>query len=180
MGKQLYLLNKQFYKNIQKITISLSFCMLIVKTNSAQQLIMSSMGQLEHTTSISAAINFKSNTNCIDVQSGIMVLNSYKSFGEFVVNCEVKQQFNALGIKLFPNPVKSMSKIKFINTPPQTEIFNISIWNADGTFIKSLSSSGYTIFQGMLIDLSNIAPGGYVLKIESPQYLEALKFIKAD
>ena len=80
MGKQLYLLNKQFYKNIQKITISLSFCMLIVKTNSAQQLIMSSMGQLEHTTSISAAINFKSNTNCIDVQSGIMVLNSYKSF----------------------------------------------------------------------------------------------------
>ena len=73
-----------------------------------------------------------------------------------------------------------MSKIKFINTPPQTEIFNISIWNADGTFIKSLSSSGYTIFQGMLIDLSNIAPGGYVLKIESPQYLEALKFIKAD
>ena len=48
--------------------------LLTVQTNYAQQLTMSSMGILENTSSLSAAINFKSNAKCIDVQSGIAVV----------------------------------------------------------------------------------------------------------
>ena len=154
--------------------------LLTVQTNYAQQLTMSSMGILENTSSLSAAINFKSNAKCIDVQSGIAVLNGFKGYGEFVVNCSVKQQFNILGVKLFPNPVITRSKIKFTNTPSLTENFNVTIWNTEGELVKSMKESGYNIFQGLLIDFSTLSPGGYILKIESPEYIEALKFIKTN
>jgi hypothetical protein len=154
--------------------------LIIVHTSYAQQLTMSSMGSMGNTSGLSAAINFKSNVNCIDVQSGIAVLNGTKGFGEFAVNCEVKQQFNMLGLKLYPNPVSTSSKLKFTNTPPLTENFNITIWSAEGELVKTLKASGYTIFQGIILDLSSITPGGYVLKIESSQYVEALKFIKTN
>lgn len=154
--------------------------LIITHTNYAQQLIMSSMGSLSNNSGLSASINFKSNANCIDVQSGIAVLNSTKGYGEFVVNCAVKQQFNILGIKMYPNPVKNSTKIKFTNTPPLAEYFNITIWNAEGALIKSVKETGYNIFQGLLIELSTIPSGGYILKIESPEYLEALKFIKTN
>jgi len=151
-----------------------------VQTNYAQQLTMSSIGILENTSSLSAAINFKSNANCIEVQSGIAVFNGFKGYGEFIVNCSVKQQFNILGVKIFPNPVITSSKIKFTNTPSLTTNFSITIWNTEGELIKSRKESGYTIFQGLLIDFSTLSPGGYILKIESPEYIEALKFIKTD
>ncbi len=154
--------------------------LITVHTNYAQQLTMSSMGSMGNTSGLSAAINFKSNTNCIDVQSGIAVLNGTKGFGEFAVNCKLKQQFNMLGLKLFPNPVKTSSKLKFTNTPPLTENFNVTIWSAEGDLVKTLKASGYNIFQGIIMDFSTITPGGYVLKIESSQYLEALKFIKTN
>jgi hypothetical protein len=168
--------------NIPKYkTAPLLICILFtVQTNYAQQLTMSSMGILENTSSLSAAINFKSNANCIDVQSGIAVFNGFKGYGEFVVNCSVKQQFNMLGVKMFPNPVTTISKIKFTSTPTLTENFNITIWNSQGEFIKSLKGTGYNIFQGLLIDFSTLTPGAYILQIESPEYIEALKFIKAN
>ena len=169
-------LNTPKYK-IAPLVIGILFT---VQTSYAQQLTMSSMGILDNTSSLSAAINFKSNANCIDVQSGIAVLNGFKGYGEFVVNCSVKQQFNILGVKMFPNPVITRSKIKFTNTPSLIENFNITIWNTEGELVKSMKESGYNIFQGLLIDFSTLSPGGYILKIESPEYIEALKFIKTN
>jgi hypothetical protein len=163
-----------------RVTILVICCLFTAQRNFAQQITMSSMGVIDKTSSVSSTINFKSNTNCIDVQSGIMVLNGNKGNGEFAVNCIVNQQFNTLGVKLFPNPVKKIATIKFTSTPPLTETFNIGIWNAEGAFTKGMSASGYQIFQGLLFDFSNIAPGGYILKIESPHYIEAIKFIKAN
>ena len=58
--------------------------------------------------------------------------------------------------------------------------FNITIWNTEGELVKSMKESGYNIFQGLLIDFSTLSPGGYILKIESPEYIEALKFIKTN
>jgi hypothetical protein len=163
-----------------KFLLLLIVFFITVHTSYAQQLTMSSMGSMGNTSGLSAAINFKSNSNCIDIQSGIAVLNGTKGFGAFVVNCEVKQQFNMLGLKLYPNPVRTSSKLKFTNTPPLTENFNITIWSAEGELVKTLNASGYTLFQGIIMDLSAITPGGYVIKIESTQYIEALKFIKTN
>jgi hypothetical protein len=154
--------------------------LITVHTSNAQQLTMSSMGSMGNTSGLSAAINFKSNVTCIDVQSGIAVLNGTKGFGAFAVNCELKQQFNMLGLKLYPNPVSKSTKVKFTNTPPLTENFNITIWSTEGELVKTLKATGYTLFQGIVMDLSTITPGGYVIKIESSQYVEALKFIKTN
>lgn len=176
--------NMNSYKYYHKLTTNIICFLLAYQTNYAQilhpQLAMSSMGSMGNTSGLSAAINFKSNANCIDVQSGIAVLNGSKGFGEFVVNCTEKQSFNTLGVNMYPNPVISKSKIKFTNTPPLTENFNITIWTAEGTLVKSLQATGYHIFQGLLLNISDISPGTYVLKIESPAYIEALKFIKTN
>jgi len=102
---------------------------------------------LAGTSSSVSSINFKSVANCIDVQSGVAVLKGERGTGEFTYSCEVAMKFNSLGIKLYPNPVNSATKVKFINTPPLTEEFNLQIYNTDGQFISSKKKLGIIYFK---------------------------------
>jgi hypothetical protein len=150
----------------------------------AQQLtgafIMSSVGGLNNMYNNSMAVTFSSNAACLNVQNGTAVLTGDRGSGNFAINCEVKTNYNILGIKLYPNPVIATTKIKFINTPPLNELFNISIWGADGFKITSGKATGYELFQGMPLDFSMLQAGSYIIQIESDKYTDALKFIKAN
>jgi hypothetical protein len=126
------------------------------------------------------AVTFNSSTTCFNVQNGAAVLTGDRGTGIFSVNCEVKAKFNTLGIKLYPNPVVAVTKIKFINTPPLNDQFNISIWGTDGFKITSGKATGYELYQGMPLDFSMLQPGTYLIQIESEKYTDALKFIKAN
>ena len=151
----------------------------VIKAQSAA-FMMSSVGAIANTTISSSAINFKSTAKCIDVQSGVAVLNGTRANGQFAINCQVTMQYNTLGIKLFPNPVSSNTKVKFVNTPPLTETFNLSIWTTEGNMINSRKELGYNLFQGLTLDLGGLTSGTYVLKIENAQFVDAIKFIKAN
>ncbi|MEN9701253.1 MAG: Secretion system C-terminal sorting domain [Bacteroidota bacterium] len=171
---------KQF-KNWQVRFLTNTFILLLaLMANIAkgQMYMVSSMGSFPNTSSNASAINFKSNALCIDVQSGIAVLNAKATLGEFAINCTIDQKINTLGIKLYPNPAQSISKLKFISTPPLNEIFNVSIWNPEGYLMNTRQATGYQIFQGLLLNLNEISSGNYILKIESPRFIEAIKFIK--
>ena len=144
------------------------------------QIVMSSIGMMGNTSSTINALNFKSSTTCIDVQSGVAVLNGKRGNGQFAMNCEVTMKINSLGVRLFPNPVNHNTKIKLNNTPPLTETFSLSIWTTEGALIRSQKETGYNLFQGLNIDLSGLTNGAYILKIESQKYMDAIKFIKAN
>ena len=144
------------------------------------QIIMSSIGMMGNASSTINALNFKSSTTCIDVQSGVAVLNGKRGSGQFTINCEVTMKINSLGVRLFPNPVNHITKIKLNNTPPLTETFSLSIWTTEGALIRSQKETGYNLFQGLNIDLSGLTNGAYILKIESQNYMDAIKFIKAN
>ena len=150
----------------------------------AQQLtgafIMSSVGGLNNMSNNSMAVTFSSSATCLNVQNGTAVLTGDRGTGSFSVNCDVKTKYNTLGIKLYPNPVVSITKIKFINTPPLNDQFNISIWGTDGFRITSGKATGYELFQGMPLDFSMLQAGSYIIQIESDKYTDALKFIKAN
>ena len=161
-----------------KLVIFFTILLLSAKLNA--QFVMSSVGMIAGTSSTASAINFKSVAACIDVQSGIAVLKGERANGEFAFTCEVAMKFNSLGIKLFPNPVNSATKVKFVNTPPLNEVFNLQIYNTDGQFISSKKETGYNLFQGINLDLGNLNSGTYVLKIESSSFVDAIKFIKAN
>jgi hypothetical protein len=113
------------------------------------------------------------------LQNGTAVLTGERGTGLFAANCLENTKFNSLGIKLYPNPVIATTKIKFINTPPLNDQFNISIWGADGFKITSGKATGYELFQGMTLDFSVLQAGSYIIQIESGKYSDALKFIKA-
>ena len=149
-------------------------------TANAQSVLMSSVGMLSGTSSNVTAVNFKSTATCIDVQSGIAVFNGTRGFGEFAVNCAITQEFNTLGIKLFPNPARTNTKAQFINTPPLTETFSVSVWNTEGAMMSTRKETGYSILQGIMLDVSNLVSGSYVLRVESTKFVEAIKFIKAN
>ena len=173
-----------FFKNslvILIITIIGSAFPLCIQ---AQQLtgafIMSSVGGLNYMSNNSMAVTFSSSATCLNVQNGTAVLTGDRGTGNFAINCEVKSKYNTLGIKLYPNPVVSITKIKFINTPPLNDQFNISIWGADGFRITSGKATGYELFQGMTLDFSMLQAGSYIIQIESEKYTDALKFIKAN
>jgi hypothetical protein len=99
----------------------LLFAIALPKSLTAQQLngtfIMSSVGGIENISNNSMAITFISSATCLNVQNGSAVLTGDRGTGNFVINCEVKNIFNSLGIKLYPNPVITTTKIKFINAP---------------------------------------------------------------
>lgn len=142
--------------------------------------IMSSVGGIENASNNSMAITFNSSATCLNVQNGTAVLTGDRGTGNFAINCEVNTIFNSLGIKLYPNPVTTTTKIKFINTPPLNDQFNISIWGADGFKITSGKATGFELFQGVPLDFSMLQAGSYIIQIESEKYRDALKFIKAN
>ena len=150
----------------------------------AQQLtgafIMSSVGGLQNMSNNSMAVTFSSSATCLNVQNGTAVLTGDRGTGNFAINCEVNTIFNSLGIKLYPNPVGASTKIKFINTPPLTDQFTISVWNSEGFKISSAKATGYEIFQGKGMDFSSLIAGSSIIQIESEKYRDALKFLKAN
>jgi hypothetical protein len=166
---------------MQKIIFIIGFSLtaLLVKAQGSI-FIMSSVGVLPGTASNGLAIQFNSIGACIDVQTGIAVLNGTRGNGLFAINCEVTMKFNSLGIKMYPNPVSYSTKVKLNNTPPLTEVFNLTIWTTEGMLVRTQKETGYNLFQGLNIDLSPLVAGTYVLKIESPAYVDAIKFIKSN
>jgi hypothetical protein len=171
------------YKQIGYTCFALTFFLLLSNLIVAQSFpafTMSSVGIISNTKSNSTAISFTSNAACIDVQTGIAVLSGTRANGQFVVNCNVPLKFNTLGIKLFPNPVIGSTKVKFLNTPPLTENFSLTVWTMEGAMAISRKESGYNIFQGVIIDMSKLIAGTYIIKIESDNYVDAIKFIKAN
>ena len=158
----------------------LAVLLIVFNSLNGQQFIISSMGSFPNTVSNASAIHFKSNTSCIDVQTGIAVLNTRNGNGTFEINCTIQQKFNTLGTILYPNPTPSFAKLKFRNAPPFTENFKISIWNPEGHLMNVRQVTGYQIFQGLNLNLTELNAGNYILKIESPQFIEALKFIKVN
>ncbi len=159
---------------------SLMIITLLMYASSNAQVVMSSIGMMGAASSTMSSLNFKSNTACLDVQSGLAILNGVRGNGEFAFNCEVSMKFNSLGIKLFPNPVNNNTRVKFVNTPPLTETFNLNIYTVDGQFISSKKEIGYNLLNGVSLDLGTLTSGTYLLRIESSQFIDAIKFIKAN
>ena len=175
---------KHWLKNIVVAAIITIIVSAFPQSIQAQQLtgafIMSSVGGLNNMSNNSMAITFSSSATCLNVQNGTAVLTGDRGTGSFAVNCEVNTIFNSLGIKLYPNPVGANTKVKFINTPKLTDQFSISVWNAEGFQISSSKATGYELFQGMPLDFSMLQAGSYIIQIESDNYTDALKFIKAN
>jgi hypothetical protein len=140
--------------------------------------IMSSVGAISNFSNNSMAINFSSSSNCLNVQNGTAVIAGDRGNGLFAANCEAVTKINALGIKLFPNPVSDITKVKFMNTPPLNDNFVITILGLEGNNITTLSATGYELFQGKNINLSSLSSGTFFLQIESSKYIDAIKFIK--
>jgi len=175
---------KYWFKNSTVITIIILIGLAFPRSTQAQQLtgafIMSSVGGLQNMSNNSMAVTFSSSATCLNVQNGTAVLTGDRGTGIFAVNCEVNTIFNRLGIKLFPNPVVANTKVKFINTPPLTDQFTISVWNVEGFKITIAKATGYELFQGKGMDFSSLTAGSYIIQIESEKYIDALKFIKAN
>ncbi len=160
--------------------IGIVVCLFACGASFAQQgVVVSSIGNFAGTTSSISAIQFKSISTCIDVQSGMAVLTGKRAVGDFAINCEVSLKYNSLGVRMFPNPVISQAKVKATNTPPLNETFNLTVWSADGVLLNTRKETGYNLFQGLTIDLSTLKSGTYVLKIDAPKFADVVKFIKA-
>lgn len=164
---------------LDKLKIICAVSLLLVSINVMGQRGVSSIGSIGGSVANVSAINFNSIATCIDIKSGITVLTGKRATGEFAINCEVSMKYNSLGVKMFPNPVQTQTKVKATNTPPLNEIFNLTIFSANGVVLSTRKETGYNLFQGLTVDLGNLQSGTYVLKIDSPKFVDVIKFIKA-
>jgi hypothetical protein len=174
-------LKKSIYKNCL-LAIMLT-ALTLPKIAMSQQIVgafvMSSVGSIPNASNNSMPLTFTSSIACLNIQNGTTVLTGERGTGFFDVNCNTAIKLNTLGIQILPNPVNSISKLKLLNKPPQTENFTISIWSANGIRLINLKATGIELFQGKNIDFSGLTYGTYIIQVETANYLDALKFIKA-
>lgn len=166
--------------NTFKFILSVGLACFCNRTIYAQQFLMSSVGNLQGSSSNSDAIYFKGNSICIKLESGWSTYYAQNTFSEFKPDCVIKEQINSLGIQLFPIPASTTTHVKFTHLPPLQEVFNLSIWNSEGSMITSRKESGQNIYTGIALDVSNLNAGTYILKIASNHSIDAIKFIKAN
>ncbi len=146
--------------------------------------IMSSINNFENTSNISTAVQFTSNTTCIDVQNGIAVFNGIRGNGQFSIDCKVTLSLNSLGVKLYPNPASNYTKIsvdnknKFIDIK-NNDFFTLCIWSPEGYLISTKKIIGYELLQGTTLDISMLPLGTFIIRLESTNTFDAIKFIKA-
>jgi hypothetical protein len=176
------LINKIYLKSILLCSVIL-WVLAFPQSVKAQELsgafIMSSVGSIPNFSNNSMPIAFTSNSSCFTLQNGVAVLIGQRGSGFFATSCIVSTKYNTLGVHLFPNPVSANTKVKFQFAPPLNDDFTISIWNMKGIRLSAIKSTGYEIFQGKLMDFSALPTGTFILQIESQNYSDALKFIKA-
>ena len=138
---------KNIYKILSVITI-LTLCFGSSKLHAQTvPFTMSSVGEFPDMPSVSAAVQFNSSNSCIDVQTGVAVLEGERGTGVFAINCEMPSNINTLGINVYPNPSVTNTKIKFVHTPPLTETFNVSVVRVDGVILMQSVQIGYNPFQ---------------------------------
>jgi len=173
-------------KIIQNILFYLSTFLLLftsVQKVNSQNLngafIMSSVGSIPNLSNNSMAINFTSNASCFRIQNGAAILIAPRGKGKFTNYCIENIKNNTLGIKIFPNPVVNEAQLKLSKLPPVEEVFNWSIWTTEGTKIIGEKTTGYELYQGKMINLSGLHSGIFILQVESNNYKEILKIIKA-
>lgn len=123
---------------------------------------------------------FKSATTCFEVQGGLVALIGKRENGFFEMHCRTEQQFNQLGLSLYPNPVVNKTTVKVANTAPSNEFFSISIISSDGHYMQNIKDWGYNLSQGVQLDLSFLGKGIFTVTIESPNYFDSYTFIKAN
>ena len=155
---------------------------LLAKPLSAQlkaSFLISSTGSKNTFVNNISSIQFKSVSNCIDVQTGINALHLNIGLEQFVINCSLPLNINTLGLKFYPNPVLNNAKVKFIGTPLLKEIFYLTIYSTTGELILSKKEFGNTIYQGLVLNLSSLPIGTYFIQIESLYTLDLVKFIKS-
>lgn len=185
MTYQLLLSNTMhsFFKNSILSAILLYIILAFPQILLAQKLngvfIMSSVGGLENISNNSMVVTFNSLANCLNVQNGAGLLNGDRGTGTFNSNCEVNIKFNTLGIKLYPNPVIGITKLKLMHPLPFNDDFKISIWGVDGYKITSGKATGYELLQGIPLDFTMLQIGTYIIQISTDKMQDALKFIRA-
>lgn len=167
-------------KIITLVIIGLSIMQEVQAQQVSTPFIMSSVGSIQNMSNNSMAVTFNSSTLCLKVQNGTGILASERGAGLFSQNCEVNIKYNTLGIRMFPNPVISIAKLKFSIAPILSDQFSISIWSTEGYRVSSSMANGYDLFQGKLIDFSALNAGSFIIQIESEKYKDAIKFIKSN
>jgi hypothetical protein len=155
------------------ITLSFSFIVLFVKAQTGL-FVMSSIGAMAGTTSNGLAINFNSIAACIDVQTGVAVLNGARGNGQFAINCEVTMKINSLGIKMYPNPVSSYLWISGEANNIKTILYTLT--DAQGKIIMK-NSFELSVTNENKLDLSTLNTGVYFLRLENSSGLIGIERI---
>jgi len=165
---------------MKRLLLCLSSLLLYcLSWSQSSNFIISSIGSFPGTQSNITAVKLDQNNACIDVKTGLPILTASRGKDKFIVNCEFINKYKTLGLRAYPNPAKNSTKIDVANMPPVNDLFTISLFHSSGVLIRSFKETGYRLFQGLNIDLMQLAGGTYVVKVESNDYLDAMTFVIA-
>lgn len=141
----------------------------------------SSLGLLDGMeTASSGPIVFQSQSDCLDLVTGIPVFIADRKGGTFVMNCMAIEDGKKLALVLYPNPVIEKTLLRASLRPVLSRNFIVRIFNLSGAIVLQKKVTALEIFAGVLLDVSNLSKGNYIISTESENYREQISFIKAN
>ncbi|MES2374248.1 MAG: T9SS type A sorting domain-containing protein [Bacteroidota bacterium] len=136
----------------------------------------------------SGAVIVDGNKACFNLASGAKTFAKPKE-GLFDNNClenhaSVRQETPGTVVKLnlsvFPNPVVTTVTVKSLDLLQIPDAVMVTVYGINGQLIKTAKTNFSELGRGLMMDLSGVRNGVYVLKVSSPSASAEFKLIKVD
>ncbi len=135
------------------------------------------IGSVKATTGSQATYSYTD--NALNLSSTIYYrLKIVDKDGQYAYSDIRSVQFATAGfaVTLYPNPVKSMTKLNV--TLDQAQVIKVSVTNALGNLVKQLEITGQKGLNEKTLDLSNLPGGSYMIRIQAGKNIKTLSIIK--
>ena len=121
---------------------------------------------------------------CFNLANGVNTYEQGKS-GLFTNNCEVipsviERNIIKLNLRVFPNPVVTTVTVKSLDVLQVSEALLVTVYDISGQLVKTTKTNFYELGKGVVMNLTGLANGVYVLRVASPTASAEFKLIKVD
>lgn len=127
--------------------------------------------------SFSGPIVINSKSNCLAVKNGVVLYQDPSSHrGFFFSNCN-NSSIDKVHFIITPNPINGVGKIYAEGIKNLSQPYTISIFDAKGMKVKSITKTGISFANGVELFMGDAAAGVYFASIFSNNFKQTIKFI---
>jgi Secretion system C-terminal sorting domain len=115
--------------------------------------------------------------DCLQLHTGLSLFYAKKSTGLFTVDCTSQDSIQPIRFLFYPNPVFSQATLS-VSLWLSNQSVQLRIVDALGRTVRKQVISSASLYNGQVLELSQLSSGVYFLEISHASLQKIIKFIK--